>query len=723
MAQVAPAQVGGEGENGGGVKKEVGASVLPDSTARWQVVKVTVAVLVGAMTYIVMSFTALPVSVHLIVNKNNGCNTTIETCFVATEASQRELTSILTVLRVCTLMCGSLMGAVSDRYGRRPCILAAQAGYMLAALLFMLGWSQQSLAPLYAGAAVLGMASPIAPHGYAYVSDVSAASSLASNLGILQGLGYFVGLMCGAFTAAGLATVSLTSDPPTEEQYSELFKLSYGLGLLATLVAFLVVFASVPESLHASDRARSLDLSKANPLGFVVMVTKNRYIFFTWLAALSAWSSVGASEAVTGGWWMRRFVKTSVSDFVLFTAIVWVCSGLGAVVMTKLYVATIGLKKAIHLTMLLSIASGVVLATSQSAQGSLAVAPVAGLSSPLNPLLLALLLGQVGPLEKGQLAGAVRSSEALGKIIGVAAFGNAFASYIAPYTPDESCVPPEYSPSNGTNSCDCGVETCPIIVPNPDPMVIKLKFLPKLCKFGALSTIAYGAPSKKVPFLLPDQEGRPILPDAIVKAGNVARSVEGDNVCLGSGLAPDPKGFALKMPRLWCISTAVGISRLGEQNGPAMNTELGCPGFDLQRLPYEKMLKENGARCMAGSTPCDEDLLAEGMKYLSGEKKIVNSNPCAAQIFYAIKAQVNPPSNACVLPDPDNSTILPNATCGLHPANSTAVAFNVCLAGVLTDTPGLFILLIYAALPAAGWLMFIIAEALFVKADAKFWAS
>jgi hypothetical protein len=176
------------------------------------------------------------------------------------------------------------------------------------------------------------------------------------------------------------------------------------------------------------------------------------------------------------------------------------------------------------------------------------------------------------------------------------------------------------------------------------------------------------------------------------------------------------------MPRLWCFSKAIGIERLGEQNGAAFNTELGCPGFDLKVLPYEKSLKENGERCEAGKTPCDAQLLAEGLQYRLGEKKIVNSNPCAAQIFSAVKAQVNPPSNACVLPDPDNSTITPDETCGRNPANSTAVILNVCLKGVLTDFPGLFILLIYGALPAAGWLMFIIAETLFVKADARFWA-
>ncbi len=80
-----------------------------------------------------------------------------------------------------------------------------------------------------------------------------------------------------------------------------------------------------------------------------------------WLAALTCWCSLGASEVVTGGWWMRRFVKTNVADFVLFTAAVWVCSAIGAVVLTKLYVKKrLGHKKAIHLTMAIGVTSGVV---------------------------------------------------------------------------------------------------------------------------------------------------------------------------------------------------------------------------------------------------------------------------------------------------------------------------------------------------------------------------
>jgi len=51
-------------------------------------------------------------------------------------------------------------------------------------------------------------------------------------------------------------------------------------------------------------------------------------------------------------------------------------------------------------------------------------------AAPVVPTELALIVGQVPATEKGALAGAVRSSEAFSKLMGIVIFGTSFAGYI-----------------------------------------------------------------------------------------------------------------------------------------------------------------------------------------------------------------------------------------------------------------------------------------------------
>ena len=90
-----------------------------------------------------------------------------------------------------------VVGILSDKYGRKPLLLFSLAGSVFGSLMFGLGGS---LAVLYAGRLVSGIASGNISIATAYLCDVSDSRDRAKNLtlvGIAYGVGYVVGPALG----------------------------------------------------------------------------------------------------------------------------------------------------------------------------------------------------------------------------------------------------------------------------------------------------------------------------------------------------------------------------------------------------------------------------------------------------------------------------------------------------------------------------------------------
>jgi len=409
-------------------------SVIQDLRVERKVVTLmTFAVLAAAAGYIVSIFIAAPLSIHLIVNEQEkGCDPNQrDDCFAPTDESQLQLTLVLTLLRIMTFLMGSFVGTLSDKVGRKPLIIAALCCYTVTGLLFLIGWVTSTVGLFILGGMVLGAASPVTPYGVSVIADISRPDRLATNMATLQGFGYFLGLMSGALLALaiGQATTGQVEDP-VKADYDKLFYGSYCTTMALCGSAALIVAFFKPESLHPDERVDSIDWKKANPFGFAAIVTRNPYIMLLWLSAFFGWMGVGAGEAVTGGWWLRRYTQTDVNQFIIFIVAIWIASGFGAVIMTRIYVALRGLKFAIHISYFFTIMVGVVFAVAPTVATSYVAVAITFFATAVVPTLIALIMGQVPANEKGALAGALRSSEALAKVIGIVLFGNTFAIYI-----------------------------------------------------------------------------------------------------------------------------------------------------------------------------------------------------------------------------------------------------------------------------------------------------
>lgn len=145
-------------------------------------------------------------------------------------------------------ICAPLLGGLSDKFGRRPVLLASLFGfgldYVLMAFAPTIGW-------LFAGRIIAGIMGASFTTASAYIADISTTEKRAQNFGLIGaafGLGFIIGPTIG-----GLLGVYGNRVP---------FMVAAGLSFLNWLYGFFIL----PESLSPENR-RKFEWSRANPLG------------------------------------------------------------------------------------------------------------------------------------------------------------------------------------------------------------------------------------------------------------------------------------------------------------------------------------------------------------------------------------------------------------------------------------------------------------------------
>lgn len=153
-------------------------------------------------------------------------------------------------------VCAPLLGALSDRVGRRPVILVSLFGlgadYLIMGFAPSIGW-------LFAGRIVAGVMGANFTTANAYIADVSAPEERARNFGLIGaafGLGFIFGPMIGGL----LGGIDLRLP----------FFAAAGLALVNWLYGFLVLPESLPQ-----EKRDVFRWTKANPVGSLFVLGQN----------------------------------------------------------------------------------------------------------------------------------------------------------------------------------------------------------------------------------------------------------------------------------------------------------------------------------------------------------------------------------------------------------------------------------------------------------------
>lgn len=166
------------------------------------------------------------------------------------------------------LIFASVMGNLSDRYGRRPILLISLFGfgldYLVMAFSPTIGW-------LFAGRIIAGICGASTSTATAYIADVSTGDKRSANFGLV-GAASAVGLIIGIALGAYLYAINIRLP----------FMAAAAFALGNALYGFFVL----PESLAVENR-RKFEWSRANPLLSLLRIYKKQPALATLLIAAS----------------------------------------------------------------------------------------------------------------------------------------------------------------------------------------------------------------------------------------------------------------------------------------------------------------------------------------------------------------------------------------------------------------------------------------------------
>lgn len=305
-----------------------------------------------------------------------------------------------------------LLGAWSDRYGRRPVILLSCLGlgvdYAFMALAPSLAW-------LFVGRIISGITTSNISTAFAYITDITTPEKRAKQFGFISaafGLGFVIGPAIGGFL--GKSNLRLP------------FWVAAGLSLANFLYGLLVL----PESLAPERRAKSA-WHMANPLGSLTLLRSHPE-----LAGLSAVMTLYylAHQSLPSMWALYteyRYLWNRL-DVGLSLAVVGVSAAVVSGALVGPLVKRFGERR--------SLLSGLVFGTLGFACFGLAPRgweimasiPLIALWGIAAPAIQSLMSQRVDPSSQGRLQGAINSIRALTGMVGPILFTQIFAYAISP---------------------------------------------------------------------------------------------------------------------------------------------------------------------------------------------------------------------------------------------------------------------------------------------------
>lgn len=309
-----------------------------------------------------------------------------------------------------------MVGNLSDRFGRRPVLIISLAmlglDYAITGLAPTIAW-------LFIGRALSGMAGASYSTVNAYIADISPPEKRAANFGLVGaafGLGFILGPAIGGFAGEhfGLRTP---------------FFVAAALALANALFGLLVLKESLP-----AGRRRVFEWWRANPLGSLAAL--RRYPALIMLFAVLVMVQL-AHNALPSTWTYYTMLKFGWGP----GGVAWSLVAVGILMalsfgfLPRLLVPRIGETRAVFLGLICIAAAYAGYAFAPNALAFYAWMPVFALGSVGMPALNAIMSHLVPADEQGELQGAIASISSLTAIASPVMMTSLFAWFTSGHAP------------------------------------------------------------------------------------------------------------------------------------------------------------------------------------------------------------------------------------------------------------------------------------------------
>lgn len=191
------------------------------------------------------------------------------------------VTLLISVYAVCMFFSAPILGALSDRFGRRPLLLFSLLGAAIGFLVFGIGGS---LVVLFTGRVIEGITGGSISTIFAYFADITPKEQRTKYFGwvsAITGVGSVMGPALGGLLAAKFG-----------------YAAPLYFGAVITFINVIYGFFFMPESLDKNQRLEEITLSRFNPFLQLFNVLSIKTLNRLLVAAFLLWIPSGSLQAI-----------------------------------------------------------------------------------------------------------------------------------------------------------------------------------------------------------------------------------------------------------------------------------------------------------------------------------------------------------------------------------------------------------------------------------------
>jgi DHA1 family tetracycline resistance protein-like MFS transporter len=330
----------------------------------------------------------------------------------------------VTIFALMQFLASPLLGALSDRFGRRPVILLSNLGLGLDYIFMALA---QTLPLLFLGRIIGGITSASIATANAYIADVTPPEKRAASFGVL-GAAFGLGFVIGPAVGGLLGSIDM--------------RLPFWVAAGLSLANFLYGYFVLPESLPVG-RHHRFEWKRANPVGALLWLKDFPQVFglagagFLSVLAHAVFPATFVLYAANRYGWSER-------DIGFTLAFVGILSALVQGGLVRRIIPLIGERRALLVGFGFAVAGFIGYGWAPTGPWLWAVMPILALWGLAGPSLQSLMTRQIDPTEQGRLQGAIASMGAIAGVIGPYLFTRVYAAGIDPARTDQLPGAPYY---------------------------------------------------------------------------------------------------------------------------------------------------------------------------------------------------------------------------------------------------------------------------------------